>query len=367
MTKIKIKQIFNIALIIFSICFLLIITWQCNGIKKEVETKHDVETSIIYSCDLGFPAGDPDDHFDLLTLFSLKNLNIKAIVLDNIIRADDKTFTPNFNAVINATVLFNRKEIPTQSGLLQKLKSPKDESRDSPEEHQKAIKLIINQLKVSASKSVIIITTGSLRDICAAYNREPKLFHDNVLKLIVSIGDSYGLSGTRDYNTAQDLEAWKGLMLSGLTIDWMPANPSKLRGGPSRYVSYWYFMQDELLSQTPNNIKQFLISENISMTSRRARHMWSTPAFIEVAELSCYKIGNKLKWMSSQIAKNIPSAKICYPYEFVPIKFSLNENNIAVWKEVRSSEKTNMRILKINDYYLYNEAMFQFLLDQFNN
>ena len=38
---------------------------------------------IIHSTDLFHPHVDPDDHFDLATLFAVKEFDIKGIVLDN--------------------------------------------------------------------------------------------------------------------------------------------------------------------------------------------------------------------------------------------------------------------------------------------
>ena len=74
-----------------------------------------------------------------------------------------------------------------------------------------------------------------------------------------------------------------------------------------------------------------------------------------------------IKWLSAEEVKNFPNAKLCMPYEFVPVKFSLNKKGVAEWEEAAPGEPTNIRIFRIKDYYLYNKAMFLFLKHQFSN
>jgi hypothetical protein len=367
------KSINKVCKNIISTCIfaVAIICLQVIIPNKMANAQYVNKPRIIYSTDLTKPPGDPDDHFDLLSLFSLNDVSIEAVILDYPWREIDRERgrKPNFNALQKASVFFNRKEVPCRAGLRRPLESPGDKGLDRPEEEQKAISLIIDRLKSSPSNGVVFITTGSLRDICAAYNRKPELFKKKVHRMIFSIGDSYGLVGTDDTNTSLDVEAWKGLMSSDLPIYWMPCNPSKGRGGPSRYVSYWYFIQSELAPHCPKSIEQFLKSDGIDLSRPVQRHMWSTPAFIEAAGLKCYRAEGKIKWLTKQEAKTRDkgNTRICKPFEFIPIRFSLNDKGIAVWEKAQSGKHTNIWIIRINDYYLYNEAMFQFLKDQFNN
>lgn len=361
-------------IILSAICYCIIIFTQCNKQDKRVKLTSDSEVPVIYSSDLWTPPGDPDDHFDLASLFSLKNLDIKAVILDNTMQDNMKRTgvekKPNYEAVKKIAVLFNRDEVPAQAGLNEPLHSTADNGLNHPEGEQKAIELILKQLKSVEDSSAVFISTGSLRDICAAYNREPDLFQAKVKKLYVSLGDSYGTTGIKDTNVAKDIEAWKGIINSGLPVYWMPTNPSKGRGGISRYVSYWHFVQSELMLEVPERIRQFFISEGILVHAHSelpVRPMWSTPGIIEAAALNCYKINGELHWMPAHKAKEIPKAALMKPYEFVPIKFSVDKAGGITWEEVNQGETSSVRIFKINDYFLYNEAMFQFLLKQLNS
>lgn len=322
----------------------------------------DEAVTIIYTSDLWTPYGDPDDHFDLLSLFSLKRVRIGAVVIDNTMRANELRTgvdkSPNVGAVLKANELSGHEGVPCVAGLKEPLLTADDDAHDRPVREQAAIQLILDELMRLPGRDAVIITTGSLRDVCAAYNRSPTLFHEKVRRMIISIGDSYGVAGLADTNTAKDTAAWNGIVTSGLPIDWMPTNPSKGRGGPSRYTSYWYFMQSELLTRCPEDVQQFFESEEIPVHDNRTRHMWSTPAFIESEGLKCYEVEGVLQWMLPEATASLPDAVERVPYEFIPVNFSLDERGVAVWEE--TAGETNVRILKIRDYYLYNKAMFRF-------
>ena len=72
---------------------------------------------------------------------------------------------------------------------------------------------------------------------------------------------------------------------------------------------------------------------------------------------------NNVQLQSHQTIENIalPSSE---GYEFVPVKYTIDDYGSVDWQIVDGPETSHMRIFRINDYYLYNEAMFQFLKDQ---
>lgn len=320
-----------------------------------VETP-DEELSVIYSSDLFRPYDDPDDHFDLLTLMSCRHLPVAAIVLNG-------DHEPNFAAVQKARQLFSRPLIPCEAGLSKKLKSLQDKGIDQPADQQKAVELILRVLETSCDHSVVIISSGSLRDICAAYNRQPDMFHQKIRKACFSIGDSFGKIGVADHNTKLDINAWRGMMASGLPIDWMPCNPSKGRGGPSPYVSYWHFTQSDLLQNVPLSVQDFFRSENISVTSDAKRHMWTTAAITETASYRYYQAGTLHRWAKAAEGVHHPDWVDRTPYEFVPVKLALDASGTASWS--KAAQKSNTRIFRIKDEAMYNRALFEFLSRRF--
>src|SRR5512138_564679 len=74
-------------------------------------------TPVIYCTDLFHPHDDPDDHFDLITLFSLPELEVKALLLDQGRKQLEQPGSVPVKQVFN---LFN-KSVPVAIGLANKL------------------------------------------------------------------------------------------------------------------------------------------------------------------------------------------------------------------------------------------------------
>src|SRR6266545_4893119 len=83
---------------------------------------------LIYSTDLLHPHDDPDDHFDLVTLFCLPELDVKAILLDQGASQQKRSGRVPVEQMLQLT----GRKIPYASGLSEKLKSPGDAGRDQP-------------------------------------------------------------------------------------------------------------------------------------------------------------------------------------------------------------------------------------------
>jgi hypothetical protein len=93
----------------------------------------------IHGTDLFHPHDDPDDHFDLATVFAMPELDVRAILLDLGKRQGEK---PGRIPVEQMLKLSGRK-VPYAVGLNEKLKSPEDKGLDQSPECQGAIDLLL--------------------------------------------------------------------------------------------------------------------------------------------------------------------------------------------------------------------------------
>jgi hypothetical protein len=297
---------------------------------------------VIHITDLFNPPGDPDDHFDLLTLLSLKDLPVAAVVLDHTVDRG----VPGVRTVKKAAELFGRPAIPCAVGLSERLKSQRDTAEDRPIGQQAAIRLILEQLEHCPDHGMIFTIVGSLRDLAAAYNRDPSLFHAKVARLMVNAGDSCGQIGPKDWNTALDLFAWRRIMTSGLPIDWFPCNPSKGRGRANNHVSYWSFPQDKFLAGCPERVRAFFNAEGISSVDPVKRHMWSTVSFAEAAKRAG-RAGGDVEAMAS--------------YDMEAATLEIDEEGTARWSMGDTGSGVKIRILTIRDAVAYEADMNRFL------
>jgi len=175
-----------------------------------------VRIPVIYSTDLLHPHDDPDDHYDLATLFSLPELDVRGIVLDLGERQQQRMGRPPVEQILKIA----GRRVPYAIGIHRRLSTGDDQAADVPLEFQGGIELILSVLRQSQEKA-ILFTTGSLRDVAAAYNREPELLRDKVRALYFNAGNGPG-GPQKEWNVTLDPTAYLRIFESGLPLYWCP-------------------------------------------------------------------------------------------------------------------------------------------------
>lgn len=246
---------------------------------------------IIYSTDLYHPHDDPDDHFDLATLYAVPEFDILGIVIDRGERGADR---PGVCAIQQMNHITGR-DVPYALGLTHNLASPTDRGENQPGETCGGIELILNGLRQS-QKPVTLFIIGSLRDIAAAYNREPELFAKKVSRMYVNAGHS---SGGNEWNVDLDRHAYFRILGSSLPVYWMPCF------GDNGYLTFWKFQHSQVLDSVPLAVQNFFIYalkksdpktadpiealkapialEDKEQIWKNERNMWCTAGFLHAA------------------------------------------------------------------------------------
>jgi len=200
---------------------------------------------ILYTTDLLHPHADPDDHFDIATLFGMPEFNIQGVVFDLGPMGKDRPGIVALQQMMHLT----GKKIPYATGLIERLKSPEDTGNQQPKEAQAGIKLILRTLEESP-KPVTVFTTGSLRDVAAALNRNESLCRKKIARVYINAGHS---GGDKEYNVEIDPHAYVRLMHSGLPIYLVPCF------GIDGYQSLWQFTHKEVLEDASPEIQRFFV------------------------------------------------------------------------------------------------------------
>lgn len=255
----------------------------------------DAAVPILYTTDLLHPHADPDDHFDIATLFGMPEFDIRGVVFDLGPIGKDRPGVVALRQMMHLT----GKDVPFATGLLECLASPGDTGRNQPEETQRGVELILRVLKESP-QPVVVFATGSLRDIAAAMNRDERLCREKIARLYVNAGHA---GGDREYNVDLDPHSYVRVLNSGLPLYLVPCF------GPDGYESYWRFTHKEALEETSPEIQRFVIyaltktdpaqrdpiqalSEPVPEALRQEiwsqeRNMWCTGAFLHAAGRAC--------------------------------------------------------------------------------
>jgi hypothetical protein len=282
---------------------------------------------VIYSTDLFHPPDDPDDHVDLATLFALPELDVRAIILD---LGHQQRAKPG-EIPVRQMAAVTGKKVPSAAGLLGPLRYPEDKAENQNLEGSgdRGIQLILRALRESARK-VYIFTTGSVRDVAAAFNRDEALFREKVERVYVNAGNSGGLP--TEWNTLLDPLAYIRIMSSGLPIYWCPAfGPGATfetfvagKLPPHQYATYWRFVQSDVFDSLPAPLQNFFIyaleakspqlEDPVAYLSRstepepkqriwaKGRNMWCTAPMIHAAGRSLYRKDDTWAALSAPVA-----------------------------------------------------------------
>ncbi|MCK5860849.1 MAG: nucleoside hydrolase, partial [Candidatus Hydrogenedentes bacterium] len=211
----------------------------------------DEKIPVIYCTDLFHPHDDPDDHFDAACMYAIPEFDIKAVILDQGKRQQQQRGSIPMEQLNGLT----GRNVPYVVGLAETLENPEDTGGNQSAEYQDGIKTILSVLRESP-EPVTIITVGSLRDVAAAYNREPQLFRDKLYRLYSFIGEAQGVM--REYNVGLDIHAYRCIMNSGLPVYWVPCFDGGVWVNEGN-ASFWKAKHNDLLADVSDTVLNFFI------------------------------------------------------------------------------------------------------------
>ncbi|MFH2000898.1 MAG: nucleoside hydrolase [Planctomycetota bacterium] len=342
---------------IFTILPLLLML-ACSTVQDHVEP-------VLYCTDLFHPHDDPDDHFDVVALYALQELDIRGIVLDQGARQDER---PGRIPVEQLNFLTGR-DVPCEKGLSEKLKRPDDEARDQAEIHQAGVRLILDVLEATSQK-VTLICVGSLRDVAAAFNRDPDFFRARVSKLMIFIGEAS--AATREWNVGLDPNAFICIMNSGLPVWWVPCFDGgnfKNKGN----ASFWKANHADLLRSASDRVMNFFIYALLKIDSMDhleylerpvdaqarkqalvgTRNLWCAAVFTAAAGRRIVeRDGERIAVPASSLKEGDAVLEV---FRFVPVSLFVNDDSRVVYGE--SSRSHEIFRFQIVNRELYAETM----------
>ncbi len=299
---------------------------------------------IVYSTDLFHPHGDPDDHYDLATLFALDEFDIRGIILDVGERQKEQTGRPPVEQMMHIT----GRKVPYAVGLGRRLRTRTDKVLDEPSRFQGGVELLLSALRQSATR-VTIFTVGSCRDVAAAWNRQPDLMTRKVRAVYVNAGN--GLQGPQwEHNVGLDEQAYFRLFETGLPLYWCPcwgADRSRPQDvlGTLAYATYFVADQAEVVGACTPAVQSFFVycltrsdADPIAMLGSGPhplptgdRNMWCTAVFFHAAGREIYQRGPHdfvALPPDRAEAEGVEGRKVT-PYEFVPVRARRREPSPA--------------------------------------
>jgi hypothetical protein len=304
-------------------------------------------TTVIYVTDLYHPYADPDDHFDLAALYALKQIDIRSIIIDYA----KPHKTPGRIPIEQLNFITNRK-IPVYLGLKEKLTLP-DDTGESQSNSQEGCNAILNCLEQSDNK-VTIISVGSLRDIAAAYNRNPNLFENKVDKLIIFIGESSN-QDFFEYNVRLDKNAYIRVMNNIPNIWWIPC----FDGGSwqnNGNASYWSEHRSVLLKGASDPIINYFLYAFTKSTDsiNYIPHLYSP---VNTEDLQSHILDSSILlrnlWCCSVFPYFVEKDKSNFPFTFEQVSVSVDSNAVLHY----TGTGNKLMRFAITDTANYNKKM----------
>jgi hypothetical protein len=334
---------------------LLVSMLSMSQLHAESISNSNNSIPIIYSTDIFHPHADPDDHYDLATLYSLDELDVRGIVLDRGNIIDSRKTSQNGEIPVKQLNYLTGRSIPYAHGLEWKLRSMFDKGLDQPDQYQGGVELVISELDKSKNK-VNLFAVGSLRDFAAAYNRKPELFKEKVKAIYIEGGrwsnniqhlnNDILTIDQSEHNVRYDSLAFARLLLSDLPIYWFPVSTthyklnlddihSVLPENLSKYFAYMYLKSND----DPINF----LKKNAEFRKYGMRNMWSTLAFIHISGRGIYKTTKGFEALKrSDMGVELP-VEIS---TFQPVKLTLDRHTSKNLNAVRATrgEQSNASI-----------------------
>lgn len=355
----------RLSILKYALAVIILCLYGDSEIRGAAADGGDKKIPVIYCTDLFHPHDDPDDHFDIACLYAIPEIDIKAVILDQGKKQQKK---PGAIPVEQLNYITG-KNVPSYIGLAEKLKSPGDKGLNEAAEYQAGVEQIIRILKESA-EPVVIIAVGSLRDVAAAYNREPELMRKKTGKLYIFIGEASNNEFV-EWNVNLDVNAYRCVMQSDLPVYWVPCFDGGVWHNKGR-ASFWKARHADLLKDVSVRVMNYFIyalarkgpelkikyldAEADSKEKKKVlagvRNLWCTAVFGDAAGRKIVKRGDKYISIPKDMSKD--SDKGIKLFTFEDVSVTINEKGNTIDKP-ESAHK--VKCFRIVDNDIYAEAM----------
>ncbi len=336
---------------------------------------------LIHITDLYHPPQDPDDHFDLATIYALPELDLKAILLDAtkpFLLGDpgkDHPRDPGFVPVMQMNAITGR-AVPVATGPITPLKSRDDPATDRPQSEQAAIHLLLKVLEES-TEPVQISVVGSLRILSAAFNRNPDLLRQKTAAVLLNAGAS--IERDDEWNVMLDQHAWECLLQSGLRVHWYPCTGPNGPFGWSSSNTFWQAPHKQLLPELSQKLRAWFhyaytgssrgdciraLNELGAGTSwntllHEMRSFWSTASLVMAADRVLARTSAGWRFIPQ---KEVSTGMELHPWSLNPVDLEMLHDGMVRWSPHDSTSPSQFYLFERADEP-YHEAMAEALTE----
>jgi hypothetical protein len=324
--------------------------------------------SLIHQTDLFHPHGDPDDHFDLATVFALaaqQRLDLRGVVID---------YPPprrRGDPALGAVAQFSRLAgvvAPVAVGTSRLMASRDDTRPANTREDGGAVRFVLETLRRSA-EPVAISMVGGATDIAVASKLEPELFAAKCAAIYLNSGSAMPnpeKPGKQEFNVALNPSGYAALFDLPCPLYWCPCWHITEHHAVGRHGTYWQFPHLDVLGGLRDDVKKALLymfdqepshrwltylrrpldERNWGFFQDHWRNMWSTASLLHAAGQTVTPAGEIVPLDAARETV----------FRFVPIAVTCTDDGQTAWKETRADSVPRRFIFETDEKH-YQGAM----------
>jgi len=320
---------------------------------------------MIHSTDLYHIHCDPDDHWDLATVYALAysgNVDLKGILIDYPSRPE--LGDPDVMGIAQMNY-YTGLVVPFVVGSPFPMKSRKDTQSQATNIEIQGVNWLLKTLRES-EKPVVINIVGAATNVAVALKKEPELFKKKCKAIYLNAGSANSIKDRKlEYNVKLNPLAYAAIFDAPCPVYWMPCTTRTNIGEVGEYGTYYRFVQKEILPFLPEKLQNFFVfmlakkeshkwfsylngkpeTELLNQFGESVRNMWCTAGFIHAA-------GKKVSPEGELIPGDSEKNPVC---SFVPVKASCDDQGYVDWKT--DKKPGNRYIFHVDDLNNYQEAM----------
>jgi hypothetical protein len=320
----------------------------------------------IHQTDIFHPHGDPDDHWDLATVYALAahhSLKLEGIMIDY--PPEHRAGDPAVLAVAQMSYLTGITGVPFTIGSRQPMRNRRDTQQDIDNRNTAAARWLCHTLEKS-QQQIIINIVGSCTDVAIAGNLRPDLFKSKCKAIYLNAGAAYpDESGELEYNVKLNPYAYAAIFNLPCPIYWCPCWHQVGVEKVGENGTWYSFVQSDVLKELSEPMENFFLymlkrssdnryirnlSEPVDIEAKekfgvQTRSMWSTAGILHAAGMNV----DVQKGLQSESAVTDPI------FNFVPVTVSCRDSGQTIWKT--TDRESNRYIFHLCHPELYSMSM----------
>ena len=339
-----------------------------NAFSSEAEPKRlnkQVKVPMIHATDLYHFHCDPDDHWDLATIYALGYLgdvDLLGILIDYPTKPD--LGDPDVMGVAQMNY-YTGQVVPVVVGSPFPMTSRDDIQPNANRFDHQGINWLLETLRKSETPVVINIV-GAATNVAIALKKEPELFRKKCKAIYLNAGSANSIKDRKlEYNVKLNPLAYAAIFDAPCPVYWMPCTTRTNIGEVGEYGTYYRFIQKEILPFLSEKLQNFFLfmftkkeshewfsylnqkpdKETLNSFGESVRHMWCTAGFFHAAEKRIDSEGNIIN----------DSSEIDSVFSFVPVTANCDNEGYIDWEISKTS--SNRFIFHVNDTQNYQKAV----------